>query len=175
MDSRKEALLDGLADFLLAEGLEAASLRPMARAVGTSDRMLIYHFGDKDSLIAAALERIAARLVAQLSALSAPHPVPADALRPRLMDLAQADGTWPFLRLWLQIAARAAQGDALYAGVGNAIGRGFLDWIAAQIDAPDDTARRSEAARLLVVIEGLVLLKALDLDGVCRPALDQGP
>lgn len=171
-DSRKDAMLDKLADFLLEHGLDAASLRPLARAVGTSDRMLIYHFTDKNSLIAATLDRIAARLMTQLTQLTSPQPVPATVLEPALLDMALDEAVWPFLRLWLQIAARAAQGDAFFQSVGGQIGRGFIDWIAAQLDAPNEATRQCEAARMLVAIEGLVLVKSIGLDDICRPALD---
>ena len=46
---KRAALIDKLADHVLADGLLHASLRPLAKAVGTSDRMLLYYFKDKDS------------------------------------------------------------------------------------------------------------------------------
>ncbi|MFZ9395925.1 MAG: TetR family transcriptional regulator, partial [Erythrobacter sp.] len=48
----REILLPRLAAHVLAHGLAGASLRPLARAAGTSARMLIYHFGSKERLIA---------------------------------------------------------------------------------------------------------------------------
>ena len=45
----RQALLADLAEHVLKNGLNNASLRPMAKAAGTSDRMLIYHFGSKDA------------------------------------------------------------------------------------------------------------------------------
>jgi len=170
-DARKDATLDTLADYVLENGLDAASLRPLARAAGTSDRMLIYHFADKDTLIAAILERIANRLVTQLNKTAMPDPVPVAHLRPVLLDMALDEAIWPYLRLWLQIAARAAQGDATLKGIGHRLGQGFLTWIAAQIDAADEADRTRAAARLLVMVEGLVLMKSLGLDDICRPAL----
>jgi AcrR family transcriptional regulator len=47
----RDGLLPLLAAHVLAEGLGGASLRPLARAAGTSDRMLLYHFGTKEALI----------------------------------------------------------------------------------------------------------------------------
>ena len=172
MDMRKAALLDDLADFVLDRGLEAASLRPMAQAAGTSDRMLIYHFGDKDSLIAAVIDHVATRLTGLLQARTAPAPLPADRLQPLLLDMSLEDDIWPYLRLWLQIAARAGQGDPFFRAVGGQIGLGFIGWIAAQIDAETDAARQAQAARLFVLVEGLILVRSLGLDGLCRPALD---
>lgn len=171
-DARRAALLDDLADFVLDRGLDAASLRPMARAAGTSDRMLIYHFGDKDGLMAAVIGHVAARLTGLLEARAAPAPLPVDRLQPLLLDMALQDDIWPYLRLWLQIAARAGQGDPFCRAVGAQIGQGFIGWIGAQIDAETDAARQSQAARLFVLVEGLILVRSLGLDGLCRPALD---
>ena len=51
---------------MLAEGLIGLSLRPLAKAVGTSDRMLIYHFGNRDGLVAAVIDEATNRSVAYL-------------------------------------------------------------------------------------------------------------
>jgi len=39
---RRQAALERMADHLLREGMTGASLRPLAAAAGTSDRMLLY-------------------------------------------------------------------------------------------------------------------------------------
>jgi AcrR family transcriptional regulator len=48
-------------DYVLEHGLIGLSLRPLAAALGTSDRMLIYRFGNKDSLVAEVLRTSTAR------------------------------------------------------------------------------------------------------------------
>ncbi len=63
---RREEIIELIADHLLAEGLGAATLRPMAEAAGTSDRMLLYYFADKGELLTATLTRVAARMVSLL-------------------------------------------------------------------------------------------------------------
>lgn len=62
-DSRREELLDKVTDHVLAEGLIGLSLRPVASAVGTSDRMLVYHFGTRDALISAVVARSTSRAI----------------------------------------------------------------------------------------------------------------
>ena len=128
---RRDELVDRLADHLLEQGLEAASLRVLARAAGTSDRMLLYYFADKDALIAAVLARIAERLTLQLGEIAAPQPMVPEALRAHLAPALLDDRFWPYMRLWLGIAARAAHGEPPYAQVGEQLGRGFLLWAAA--------------------------------------------
>lgn len=164
-DDRKTALVDRLADHVLAEGLAGSSLRPLAKAAGTSDRMLLYHFKDKTEVIGAVLERVAARMAMLLNSRAAKTPLPLERLRTELAPVLLADEMWPYMRLWLEIASLAARGDPLFRRVGEGIARGFLAWGAAQLDsaAPDE-----DAARLLVTMEGMVLLKSVGLEDECR-------
>ena len=70
-DERRSVIVDRLADHVLAHGLVSASLRPLAKAAGTSDRMLLYYFADKSELLAATLQRIAERSPATTEELAA--------------------------------------------------------------------------------------------------------
>ncbi len=53
----KRELLDRVVAYLAEHGLGDMSLRPMAAALGTSPNRLVHHFGSKQELLAAALER----------------------------------------------------------------------------------------------------------------------
>jgi AcrR family transcriptional regulator len=170
-DDRRAALLDRLADHVLREGLSASSLRPLAQAAGTSDRMLLYYFKDKSDVIAAVLGHIAARLTLSLDAQTSAVPLPLDSLRAHLWGVLSAESLWPYMRLWLEIASLAARGDPLFQTVGQSIGGGFLDWGAAQLECPVESERARKAAQLLVSIEGMVLLKAIGLDDVNAKAV----
>lgn len=160
---RKSDLIQRLADHVLAHGMAAASLRPLAAAVGTSDRMLLYYFPDKAALIADVLGEIAGRMTTMLNANGAPGPLPAAALLARLMPLLFDETVSPFMQLWLEIAAQAARGDATCQRVGGDIARGFVAWLADQIEGSEMAAKTSEAVRLLMTIEGAVLLNSLGL------------
>jgi AcrR family transcriptional regulator len=161
-EDRRDALIDRVADYLLAEGLDAATLRALARAVGTSDRMLLYYFPDKAALIAAAADRIAARLMAILDAAPA-QPLPPEDLTRSLVALSGDPLIWPYLTLWLDIAARAARGDAFWRGVGRQLGQGFLHWTAARIDLPPGPDRDRAALDVLARVEGGIVLRAVGL------------
>jgi AcrR family transcriptional regulator len=54
--ARRQALLGAVVEHLLVNGLDHVSLRTVAEDVGTSARMLVYHFGSKDELMVEALE-----------------------------------------------------------------------------------------------------------------------
>src|SRR4029079_19784443 len=55
MATRREELAEAATDYAIENGLIGLSLRPLAQALGTSDRMLLYHFDDKDDLVATML------------------------------------------------------------------------------------------------------------------------
>ena len=170
-DDRRAAIIERLADHVLAHGLTASSLRPLAKAAATSDRMLLYYFKDKNEIVAATLECISARMVVLMGPRTASTPQPFAALRAQLAAIVRDPVFWPYMRVWLETASRAAHGDPLFRAVGESIGRGFLAWGAAQLDSPDEATRARDAAQLLVMTEGLVLLTALGLDDVCQQAL----
>ena len=109
--------------------------------------MLLYYFTDKADALASALDCLAARLMALLASASA-EPLPEVALWDRLSSQARDPALWPYLCLWLEIAARAARGEPFWADRGRALGQGFHDWIAAQLDAPARPAQRGVACAL---------------------------
>jgi AcrR family transcriptional regulator len=146
---RREKIVEDVAGHVLAHGLARTSLRELAAAAGTSDRMLLYYFPDKAALMAA------------LDAQRAPGPLPAAALLERLSAQAEDAASWPFLQLWLELAARAGRGDPDVREVAHSIGTGFLDWVSGQLDAPDEGSRQVTAREVLAAVEGRIVLKAV--------------
>ncbi len=74
---RPDELLDAVVAYLTTHGLADASLRPLARAVGSSPRVLLYYFGSKEELIARALARLRERqrgAYAQMKAAASANP-----------------------------------------------------------------------------------------------------
>lgn len=68
-EHHREDLLERITDHVLTHGLIGLSLRPVAKAVGTSDRMLIYHFSNRDALVSAVVARTNERAMAAVAAL----------------------------------------------------------------------------------------------------------
>jgi AcrR family transcriptional regulator len=171
-DSRRAAALEKIADHLLAEGLPGASLRALAAAAGTSDRMLLYYFADKDELLTAALLTVAARMAAQLEAicpLSPPRPWPA-----LLLEIAPSLRTGalrPYMRLWLELAAGAAPGTQPQQQIARLITDGFLAWTAARIAAPREAAR-NQAALVLALVDGMALLDTTGDESIVASAIE---
>jgi AcrR family transcriptional regulator len=52
----RDKLLSSVVDYVLGAGLAELSLRPLAAAIETSPRTILYHFGSKDELVVAVME-----------------------------------------------------------------------------------------------------------------------
>jgi AcrR family transcriptional regulator len=161
-DKRREAAIERMADHVLSEGLGAATLRPLAAAAGTSDRMLLYYFADKDELLAATLERIATRMLAQLDGAIPLEPRrPFAALLEEVWAAMASESLQPFMPLWLDLASRAARGLQPHRDIAGEIGDGFLAWVTIRLQPEGDSEPALLAPLFLVAIEGMYLLKAI--------------
>jgi AcrR family transcriptional regulator len=58
---RPEELLDAVLGYLTKHGVAEVSLRPLAKAIGSSPRVLLYYFGSKEELVSKALARLRER------------------------------------------------------------------------------------------------------------------
>jgi AcrR family transcriptional regulator len=113
--TRREELAEAATDYALEHGLIGLSLRPLAEALGTSDRMLLYHFQDKDDLVATILRQTAERSVSGLGELPA-----SPDLHTAVLDLWKAVTTGPqerCQRLYVEAAALGFFGREPYATV----------------------------------------------------------
>jgi AcrR family transcriptional regulator len=113
--TRRDELAEAATDYALAHGLIGLSLRPLAEALGTSDRMLLYHFRDKDDLVATILRTSNTRSVAAIRGLPPPRDV-----RRAVLDLWRVVSTGPLQqcqRMYVEAAALGLLGREPYAGV----------------------------------------------------------
>jgi AcrR family transcriptional regulator len=112
MSVTKATLLEAAIGYSAEHGLSGVSLRQMAEALGTSHRMLIYHFGSKEGLLVAIIDEMEARQREQMALLDADPDLPADDLL-RLMWSRLADpAMWPHERLFFEVYGQALQGRA---------------------------------------------------------------
>lgn len=102
-------------DYVLERGLITLSLRPLAAALGTSDRMLLYHFGSKDDLVAAVLRCSNDRACAAIGGLPGSSDVGA-AVHELWSAMAHPD-VGPCTRIYIEAAALGLLGREPYASV----------------------------------------------------------
>ena len=165
---KRAAWLAAMAGHVLAHGVQAASLRPLAAAAGTSDRMLIYHFGSRERLLGEVLEHIAVGLATRLTAAfdAAGARGPAGFLDAAQGILAE-DDTRAALRIWLELLSLPPEQRAPFEPIARAIADGFLDLIHRYV--PD----RGDAVVVYAMIEGMLVLREAGLQDEAATAMNR--
>ena len=169
--ARREEVLELAYRYVLDRGMTGLSLRPLATAVGSSPRVLLFLFGSKDELVRALLARARADELALLERLRGSGE--AD----ELPEVAAAVWRWlaaaehrPLLRLWAEGYARSlVEPDGPWAGFAQAT---VVDWLELLASAQPPAARDTEAGvadrtLTLAVLRG-ALLDLLATDEVER-------
>lgn len=169
-EARRQLLIERMADHVLAHGLQAASLRPLAAAAGTSDRMLLHYFVDKEELLTATLTLVTQRLIAMLESARA-EPMPFQSLLPQLAEMLKDARIRPYMRLWLELVTFAAGDKEPFRSIARQICSAFLTWIAAALSVQNEAERESLAALTLAIIEGLIIFDSLGDDAKRTAAL----
>lgn len=167
----REKLLPVLAAHVLQYGLQASSLRPLAKAAGTSDRMLIYHFGNKERLVADTLAFIAQTYADALdTSFGGISAKTREECVERILKHTSSAEMAPFLALWWEIVAGSARGTPGYQEAAEAIMSKLLGWLEAHMPA-DDPDPEGGARFLLTVIEGSEMLRTIGMSQVAKEGL----
>jgi len=167
----KPDLLTAMAAHVRGTGLAGASLRPLARAAGTSDRMLIYHFGTKGALIGALLDHLAEEMLSALSAaLPQPRAETESACAAEIVGLLRTPTFRPYLRVWCDIVSAAGRAEGDHVEAARRILKGQVDWIASRL--PEDMSRPTLRAReMLTLIQGVLVMEVAGMTDVADRAL----
>ncbi|HVX55071.1 helix-turn-helix domain-containing protein [Nocardioides sp.] len=157
--SRRDALLDQVTDHVLQHGLIGLTLRPVAAAIGTSDRMLLYHFRSRDELVAAVVARTTDRTVAGVEALPGQPDVRAGVNR--LWQAFLAQPMHSCIDIYCQAAASGLIGQEPYLSVvreSNERWTGALESYLMRCGAPPE-----RVARIVTLVDSSLFGFHLDL------------
>ncbi len=162
--TRRDQLAELATDYVLEHGIAGLSLRPLAAALGTSDRMLVYHFGSKDALVAEVIERSNQRVVAVLEQLPATRSGRMAVLE--LWQLWQRPAVDRCLRVYAQSAALGLLGDEPYLGAARRANAAWTRSVTGYLDRSGVPTRRAGRIGELVdaALFGLWLDQPVDED-----------
>ena len=168
--SPREDLLRRAVAWFAGHGIGDTSLRALARELGTSHRMLIYHFGSREGLLTEVVGAVEAGERAALTNLLATahkDPYAAGAAFWRHV----ADTATTFAPLFFEVSGLAMQGAPYAAGLRSWLAEGWLDGLAAGFQAGGFAASRSRelAQESLALARGLLFELAVTGD---RAAVD---
>jgi len=176
----KDRLLGAAVDHALGQGIVDLSLREIASAIGTSHRMLIYHFGSREGLLVAVVREVERR---QREMISWESFTPDDARRTwqRLVDPALRSQERLFFEIYIHALLRRP-------GTEGFLEEALEGWIAPLAESLTNSGMEGDEARDVArlgvaVTRGLLLdlLASGDALGVTRAyelfasLLDQAP
>jgi AcrR family transcriptional regulator len=147
MPSRKQQLLEDLIAYFIRHGVADVSLRPMAKEVGTSARLLIFHFRSKERLLLEVLDEMQTRLQQSLKELLAKPDANRSAPLRMFWDWTLEEQNFAHLRVLYQLHILAAQDGKTY---GKYLKRNSLNWLEV-VQAILKPSQRSPALATLIV------------------------
>ena len=156
---RREELLEQVTDHVLEHGLIGLTLRPVAAAIGTSDRMLIYHFGSRDALVSAVVGHTGDRAAAYVDAMPG-----APSVRSAVNRLWAAYGEQPLdgcLDVYVQAAATGLFGSEPYLSEARASNERWAAALRAYLIRSGAPPRRAD--RIVTLVDSALYGFHLDL------------
>jgi AcrR family transcriptional regulator len=153
---RHEELLEKAYGFVLEHGLADLSLRPLAQAIGSSPRVLLYLFESKDGLVRELLARARQEELAAIQGIEGDL----EAVTATLWEWLAAPEHRPLLVLWLEAFARSlVEPDGPWAGHAR---QTVEDWLNVFAKAQPPAVRRTRAGlaertRALALVRGAML------------------
>jgi AcrR family transcriptional regulator len=182
---RKNELCGRALDYCLSHGISELSLRPVALQIGTSARLLIYHFGSRDGLIGAMMDEAHRRVQKSFGELM--RDADGKGVIRKFWDWATNARNSPYLRLMFEVQMLALQNPAAYARYLEGASYSWLTLIETAL--PPSADRRARATLCAAAIDGLLLeflstgdlrrtTSALDIFGsmlrACSPGDNRG-
>lgn len=155
MGERKSELLDAAIRYMAANGVANLSLRPLAAAIGSSSRLLIFHFKTKEKLLEEALTEVQTRFRTTLARVAERKRSPTDTPMKLFWQAVTDDKNLPLLRILYEAHFIAVQSPAQF---GKYLERTSLDWIeliAQRLPPPINT--KPIATLCAAVFDGLVI------------------
>jgi AcrR family transcriptional regulator len=151
----RERLLAAAVRHALDAGIADLSLRQLAAAIGTSHRMLLYHFGSREGLLVAVTQAVEEQQRAALLESGVATERDARQSWQRLSD----PELWPQERLFFELYAYALRGRPGTEGFLDGIVESWVAPVAAALveAGADEATARADARLGVAVVRGLLL------------------
>ncbi|WP_170284732.1 TetR/AcrR family transcriptional regulator [Kribbella amoyensis] len=166
--ARERELLELAYEYALTHGLAELSLRPLAAAIGSSPRVLLFLFGSKDGLIRALLARARTDELALLQQLRYDDKPGLDVVARELWTWLAAPERRSLMNLWVEAYGRSlVSPDGPWGDYARSTVDDWLELL--QTSQPDGHTAKARARRTAV----LALLRGALLDLLATGDLDR--
>jgi AcrR family transcriptional regulator len=168
---RRAELLDAAVDYVCRHGLAELSLRPLAKAVGSSPRVLLHYFESKENLVVEIVENGRARQQAMMARLKLAGLAPRELARRLWREWSKPE--WePLTRLSFEIYALALQDRSRFPGFLDGSVNAWLRMLERCAEVPGRSRKeaRTFATLLVAGFRGFLLDHLATHD---RPRIDK--
>lgn len=156
----REQILEGAVELALADGVGALTFGRLAKRMGTSDRVVVYYFPSKTTLLSEVLVEIGNRLQALLAtAFTEPAAHHRQLARAAYGVLAR-DDTDAVFAVYFEACGLAAAGAQPFRDLAGALVDGWVSWLSGFFRGTPKQ-RRAEAEATLALIDGVLLMRQL--------------
>ena len=155
----RERLLAAAMEHVAQHGVGDLSLRGLAAALGTSHRMLIYHFGSREGLLIEVIRTVEQQQREALQQMLAEESGTPEETARRMWQRLADPALWPNERLFFEVYAQALQGSAHALPLLDGIVELWVEPIAqlAIAAGAEEATARAEARLGVAVTRGLLL------------------
>ncbi len=156
----RDRLLAGAARHIGEHGFADVSLRDLATALGTSHRMLIYHFGSKQQLFVEIIRAFETEQRLMIEAFAGDLSLSRVEVMRRVWQQVSSPDATDQVRLFFQVCGQALAGN----GANRALLEGIIsDWLDPMVEV--ERARGTPAAQARAEVRiGVALMRGLLLD-----------
>ncbi len=149
-EARRAELLDRAVDYVCRHGLADLSLRPLAKAIGSSPRVLLYYFGSKEALVVEIVRQGRARQRAMMAKLTLTDLSPRQVARALWLEWSKPE--WePLTRLSFEVYALALSDRGRFPGFLDGAVNEWLEALRACTHLPGNKRAQSEALGTLLI------------------------
>jgi AcrR family transcriptional regulator len=155
-DTIRADLLKRATDYVCRHGLNGLSLRPLAKAIGSSSSLLLYHFKSKEALVMAVIKAVRERQQQVMARLDATTLSQGEVGR-MLWREYSSPRYEPSMRLFFEVYALALQDRSRFPGFLKQTFGDWLDAIEASLPGAGTPEARVAATIMLDAFRGFLL------------------
>lgn len=152
-DALRSKLVERGVDYVCQFGLADLSLRPLAKAIGTSASLLLYHFGSKDELIMEIIKAGRDRQTGMMAALDLDGVSDREATR-KIWKVLSSPKWAALWRLFFEVYVLALQDEERFPGF---LESAVNDWLSALAPGAKSAYDYARATVMLAAFRGFIL------------------
>ncbi|WP_196073314.1 TetR/AcrR family transcriptional regulator [Nakamurella alba] len=155
-DSKASEMLPAITQILRDRGPEGFALGAIAADLGTSSRMLIYHFGSRDELLGRVMKLLRNDTIALLGA---PPPIGLDEAIGRFWNYYVHAGHISDMQLFFHMASRRFEEPDRFDDFASTAVDGWVHFftVAAEADGMEESAARTVSRLTLATLRGIIV------------------